>query len=526
MRAVLGVIVLAWAAGTAADRIVAVPLCGAPSHVFIMWKVCRELVDRGHDVKLVAAASDAEAIQKLDWTGMSILTYQAAFNQSDWRQQAKSARFKDPIQGGLEGIRMWGRQCNLLLSDSDIISQLKDYKANLLFGDWGYYCTPALSEMLQIPRVTVSNIPIVDPLHTTWDRSTGRRMHVPNVLAHTPQVGTGFSSHMSFRERVENVITYAAVGLIDWVAFHRRIYLPMSIEHGIDLGSKEALRRGVMHLFNTDFALEWPRALPPNVKLVGPLMPEPAKPLPPDLQAFLDSSGEGGVVYVSLGTVCSIGAEEFRELASALSGLPAHVVWKASEADMPAGMHLGSLGLGSNVKVVQWAPQNDLLGSGRVRAFLTHGGINGLYEAAFHAVPLVGIPLIADQLDNVMKAVHRGFGLAVSPKGGLRAADIDAALNMVLSEPSFKQAAVKLSKRLRSRTRTPAQEAADWIQHVLDTDGEPYLQTPEDDIPLVSLFLLDVLGFLLIASALPAVAAYWLLAKRWRGKERQKIKTT
>ena len=63
----------------------------------------------------------------------------------------------------------------------------QNYKADLLFGDWGYYCTPALSEMLQIPRVTVSNIPLVDPLHTTWDRSTGRRMHVPNVLAHTPQ---------------------------------------------------------------------------------------------------------------------------------------------------------------------------------------------------------------------------------------------------------------------------------------------------------------------------------------------------
>ena len=35
------------------------------------------------------------------------------------------------------------------------------------------------------------------------------------------QVGTGFSSHMSFRQRVENVLTYATVGLIDWVAFHR-----------------------------------------------------------------------------------------------------------------------------------------------------------------------------------------------------------------------------------------------------------------------------------------------------------------
>ena len=64
----------------------------------------------------------------------------------------------------------------------------------------------------------------------------------------------------------------------------RSVYLPLSIKHNIDLGSIEALRRGVMHLFNIDFALEWPRALPPNVKLVGPLMPEPAKALPADLQ--------------------------------------------------------------------------------------------------------------------------------------------------------------------------------------------------------------------------------------------------
>ena len=69
------------------------------------------------------------------------------------------------------------------------------------------------------------------------------------------------------------------------------------------------------------------------------------------MQEFVDSSGEAGVVYVSLGTVCSIGAEEFWELASALSGLPAHVVWKVSQDDMPAGMELGNMGLGSNVKV-------------------------------------------------------------------------------------------------------------------------------------------------------------------------------
>lgn len=56
---------------------------------------------------------------------MTILTYKAAYNQSEWRQQARNARFKDPVQGGLEGIRMWGKQCDILLSDLKIIAELK-----------------------------------------------------------------------------------------------------------------------------------------------------------------------------------------------------------------------------------------------------------------------------------------------------------------------------------------------------------------------------------------------------------------
>ncbi len=65
---------------------------------------------------------------------------------------------------------------------------------------------------------------------------------------------------------------------------------------------------------------------------------------------------------------------------------------------------------------------------------------------------------------------------------------------------------------------------ADWIQHVLDTDGEPYLQTPEDDIPIVSLLLLDVLGFLVFASAMPALAAWagWTILKETAAEAERK----
>ena len=62
-------------------------------------------------------------------------------------------------------------------------------------------------------------------------------------------------------------------------------------------------------------------------------------------------SGDAGVVYVSLGTVCSIGVQEFRELAAAVSATPARVIWKVGADDLPEGVSLAALSLGDNVKV-------------------------------------------------------------------------------------------------------------------------------------------------------------------------------
>ena len=53
-----------------------------------------------------------------------------------------------------------------------------------------------------------------------------------------------------------------------------------------------------------------------------------------------------------------------------------------------------------DLHVVPWLPQNDLLGHPATAAFPTHGGIHSLYEAVYHAVPMVVVPIGADQPDN------------------------------------------------------------------------------------------------------------------------------
>ncbi len=60
-----------------------------------------------------------------------------------------------------------------------------------------------------------------------------------------------------------------------------------------------------------------------------------------------------------------------------------------------------------NVRILDWIPQNDLLGHPKTRAFVSHMGNNGANEAAFHAVPLVAACLMSDSYQNTVRFAEK-----------------------------------------------------------------------------------------------------------------------
>jgi glucuronosyltransferase len=48
-----------------------------------------------------------------------------------------------------------------------------------------------------------------------------------------------------------------------------------------------------------------------------------------------------------------------------------------------------------------------------IRLFITHGGQMSSLEAITRAVPVVGIPVFADQSKNMLMAVLAGYGLLI-----------------------------------------------------------------------------------------------------------------
>ena len=54
------------------------------------------------------------------------------------------------------------------------------------------------------------------------------------------------------------------------------------------------------------------------------------------------------------------------------------------------------------------------LGHPKTKTFLIHGGINGIYEAIYHGVPIVGVPMFPDQLNNILHMKIKGAAVEVN----------------------------------------------------------------------------------------------------------------
>jgi UDP:flavonoid glycosyltransferase YjiC (YdhE family) len=80
---------------------------------------------------------------------------------------------------------------------------------------------------------------------------------------------------------------------------------------------------------------------------------------------------------------------------------------------------------------------------------ITHCGHGTTLKGLAAGVPLVCMPMGRDQNDTAARVVHAGAGVRLAP--GASAARIAAAVQRVLAEPGFKQAATRLEHAIRTR---------------------------------------------------------------------------
>ncbi|XP_054584578.1 UDP-glucuronosyltransferase 2B4-like isoform X5 [Eptesicus fuscus] len=255
----------------------------------------------------------------------------------------------------------------------------------------------------------------------------------------------------------------------------------------------ELMGKAEMWLIRTYWDFEFPHPLLPNFEFVGGLHCKPAKPLPKEMEEFAQSSGENGIVVFSLGSmVTNMTEERANIIASALAQLPQKVIWRYDGKKPDT--------LGPNTRLYKWIPQNDLLGHQKTKAFITHGGTNGIYEAIYHGIPMVGLPMFADQPDNIAHMKTKGAAVRLD-FNTISTTDLLNALKTVINDPLYKENAMKLSRIHHDQPVKPLDRAVFWIEFVMRHKGAKHLRPAAHDLSWFQYHSLDVIGFLLACVA-------------------------
>ena len=113
-----------------------------------------------------------------------------------------------------------------------------------------------------------------------------------------------------------------------------------------------------------------------------------------------------GFIYVAMGTSVKASGmpKTLRDkFLNVFSTLPFNVIWKWEGSQIK--------NLPKNVRTAAWWPQQELLGHPQLQAFISHGGISSLQEAAYHGSPTLVLPIFCDQDGNAAQAEKLGYAI-------------------------------------------------------------------------------------------------------------------
>lgn len=357
---------------------------------------------------------------------------------------------------------------------------------------FGSDCWVAVAHKMELPIISMSSAPDVSWMH--------ERFGSPDNPSYLVNVFTGYTSAMSLWERMINACTALYVNYLHKIIIQDPSDVVVKEFFGPDMPPiSEMIKKTSLVLLNRHLSIHAARPVTPNVVHVGGLHIKPSKDeaMDPELRRWMDEA-EHGVIFFSLGSMMrsdTLPKDKRDALLGAFSKLPQRVLWKFETTDID---------LPPNVRIGKWLPQLAILTHPKTILFMTHGGLMGTMEALQSSVPMLGIPLFADQMSNT--ELYRSLGIA--QRLDIRTATEESTLAVLreLTETSkYRDRAREVARLFRDRPRHAADEAVWWTEYVVRNQGAMHLRPLGADLAWYEFLLLDVAAVLLAAALLVGV---------------------
>jgi MGT family glycosyltransferase len=378
----------------------------------------RELIERGHEVRVMAHSAARERIEGTGaefvairrWLPDLDITHPETDPFRDWEARTPlgaAKRMRDaPIAPLPDATR-------------EFVGVLDDWSADVVVFDWLFNGAAVAAEHAGIPAVALVHCPYPFPVRGA-----------PPLFSGLKPIGGALGAA---RDSLLNAMThrFLAAGL--------PVLNRVRAEHGLaplkDWGDQVLGARAVYVMTAPELDFSSKAQLPTNVHYVGPAF----EPFQKDWESPWPEENTDPLVLLSFSTsYMDQGALAQRAL-DAVAGLPVRALLTAGPA-----LDASRLRIPANARTVAFVPHRAVLPHASL--MVTHAGWQTVNAALADGVPLVCIPDARDQPDNAARVVFVNAGVRVGKKsspGKLRGVIAGA-----LEDRSIKQGARAMADAL------------------------------------------------------------------------------
>ncbi|KAL3724275.1 hypothetical protein ACJRO7_029444 [Eucalyptus globulus] len=188
---------------------------------------------------------------------------------------------------------------------------------------------------------------------------------------------------------------------------------------------------------------------------------------------WLDSKDADSVVYISFGSLASLGEEQMEEIAIGLKRMKSNFLWvvrASEEKKLPCNFMRDMELLDGKGLVVKWCDQLQVLSHGSVGCFMTHCGWNSTMEGVSLGVPMVVMPQWTDQPTNaafITEVWKVGLRVRVNEKGIVTGEEIESCVNKIMGGERGKEIKAN-SLKWRERARIAMEEGGSSDNNISD----------------------------------------------------------
>ena len=466
------------------------------SHLLNAEKLIGILGSRGHNMSmLVSTAYDGYAHRVGGYTGsgVTLLQFQAPANYKPiCEYDTMEFMMYSPIRERFSAmIQTMGVYCDALLSDKGLRHTLKTGRFDLLIVESLDPCGKILADYLDIPFI---------PLMTTglghWDGNPRPASYLPAPIA-------PYTSEMSFSQRLGNFIMKTMYEIIPIIMGFEDHFQTIKEKHGVNisLNLADTFNRAALKLVNSNFAIDYPAPVEPDTVLIGGFAVDQAPPpLSRELENFVQSAGDHGVIVMSFGTLTKRFDSTWTKIfVDALLRVPQKIIWRYYPSDERILVELFNDAAKAKFRLMPWIPQASLLAHSQTRLFISHCGLNGMLEATHYGVPVLALPLSGDQMQNAVKLTqHLRMGVSLD-MFSVDSAQIYDAVNTVLANQQYQINAQGVSQLVRDQPIDATSKLTFWVDYVIRHQGAPHLKSTAHKLTWFQYYCLDVICFIAVS---------------------------